>query len=504
MTRSFRLLEASGTFERRDILSSQIDRPRSFLNVEFAQKPDVTALQSWVSVVIGKNGVGKSRLLAGIADIFETLGRGRKRDDELGVSRLAYASDDRLCEIETDSIFRLRGKVDGRRCELTELPLPTKVIALTTTPFDKFRISRSLLGFPRQQHPDLPERYTYLGLRDRFGRASPTAVIFRAIEGLFNASRAEASRRLRIAEVFGFLGYKPHIQVRYEFNTPSMERLKRIVAGDLLKRVEAPGTNSGLWRLEKMLEQDPSLLSQVRSIAEDALHRANGTRFFSLRADFEGYSEDDRFFQKVQLLRRAGLLGMRAAEVERVIDGAVLDLKLASSGELGIVTGFLGLASVIEDGSLIFIDEPEISLHPEWQTRYIDLLLKTFGNFGGCHFALATHSPLILSDIAPENSNVVSLDPNRREAEDAEAFAGRSADYLLVAAFQVPGKNNLYIKQEIIKALRLAANGKAATNEFANILESLVVLLPQMEEDSPVAELIRELQEAAEASMAIQ
>jgi len=262
--------------------------------------------------------------------------------------------------------------------------------------------------------------------------------------------------------------------------------------------------NSGLWRLEKMLEQDPSLLSQVRSIAEDALHRANGTRFFSLRADFEGYSEDDRFFQKVQLLRRAGLLGMRAAEVERVIDGAVLDLKLASSGELGIVTGFLGLASVIEDGSLIFIDEPEISLHPEWQTRYIDLLLKTFGNFGGCYFALATHSPLILSDIAPENSNVVSLDPNRREAEDAEAFAGRSADYLLVAAFQVPGKNNLYIKQEIIKALRLAANGKAATNEFANILEGLVVLLPQMEEDSPVAELIRELQEAAEASMAIQ
>jgi len=389
MTRSFRLLEASGTFERRDILSSQIDRPRSFLNVEFAQKPDVTALQSWVSVVIGKNGVGKSRLLAGIADIFETLGRGRKRDDELGVSRLAYASDDRLCEIETDSIFRLRGKVDGRRCELTELPLPTKVIVLTTTPFDKFRISRSLLGFPRQQHPDLPERYTYLGLRDRFGRASPTAVIFRAIEGLFNALRAEASRRLRIAEVFGFLGYKPHIQVRYEFNTPS-------------------------------------------------------------------------------------------------------------------VTGFLGLASVIEDGSLIFIDEPEISLHPEWQTRYIDLLLKTFGNFGGCYFALATHSPLILSDIAPENSNVVSLDPNRREAEDAEAFAGRSADYLLVAAFQVPGKNNLYIKQEIIKALRLAANGKAATNEFANILESLVVLLPQMEEDSPVAELIRELQETAEASMAIQ
>ena len=66
---------------------------------------------------------------------------------------------------------------------------------------------------------------------------------------------------------------------------------------------------------------------------------------------------------------------------------------------------------------------------------------------------LATHSPLILSDIAPENSNVVSLDPDRREAEDAAEFAGQSADYLLVAAFQVAGKNNLYLKQEVISCL---------------------------------------------------
>jgi predicted ATPase len=456
-----------------------------------------------VSVVIGKNGIGKSRLLAGIADIFETLdsGKSRRRSSDLSVSQLSYAVDGHRCELETEGLSRLSAKIDGRRCELAELPLPNKVIALTTTPFDKFRISRSLLSMPGKDEPDGVERYVYLGLRDRTGRASPTAVIFRALEGMFAASSSEASRRFRISEVFRFLGYEPHMEVRYEFSSTNMRRLEQIVAGDPVEQwIEPVRANNYRSPLVRMLEREPSLLGDMRNIGEEVLGRAKGSRSFSLRADFEGTSVDEIFFQNVQLLRRADLIRMHAIEIERISDGAVLDMRLASSGELGIVTGFLGLASVIEDGSLIFVDEPEISLHPEWQVRYIDLLLKTFGHFSGCHFVLATHSPLILSDITPENSNVVSLDANRREAEDAEAFAGQSYDYLLATAFQVPGKNNLYLKQEIIKALRLAATGNAATDEFASIVAGMVDLLPKMERDSPVARLIRELQAAGKAS----
>lgn len=43
----------------------------------------------------------------------------------------------------------------------------------------------------------------------------------------------------------------------------------------------------------------------------------------------------------------------------------------ASSGELSLIFNLLSIAGEIENESLILIDEPEISLHPEWQSNFI-------------------------------------------------------------------------------------------------------------------------------------
>jgi predicted ATPase len=502
VTGSFRLLQAFGGFRRRDLFGSASDDANPN-DVEFSLDPSAVQPGPWVSVVIGKNGVGKSRLLAGIAEVFDAMYRGRDkiRTEGLSISKVAYLCDGARCEIFTDMDFGLRAMVNGQPCSPFNLPLPSKVIALTTTPFDKFRISRSLLTLPMKEEAISPDqdRYIYLGLRDRTGRASPTAPIYRALEGLFEASTAGEIRRLKIADVFEFLGYQPQVEVRYEFSMSGMKRLNAIVAGqpiDVL--LETTQKRITPHPLERLLSRNPSLVHQLRQVGREALERSQGGRSIVLRADFAAHSADDQFFRKVQLLRRADLVRMRSVEVQRIADQSKFDLRLASSGELGIVTGFLGIASAIEDGSLIFIDEPEISLHPEWQTRYIDLLVRTFGEFDGCHFVLATHSPLILSDIAPKNSNVVLLDANRKEKDDAEQFAGQSSDHLLVTAFQVPGKNNLYLKQELIKALRLAASGKAKTIEFRSVLDPLLDLLPELEEGSAVGKLIAELNAASQ------
>jgi hypothetical protein len=148
------------------------------------------------------------------------------------------------------------------------------------------------------------------------------------------------------------------------------------------------------------------------------------------------------------------------------------------------------------------VDEPEISLHPEWQTKYVELLTSTFAHYRGCHFVLATHSPLILSDINPDASNVVSLDPDRRKAESASDFAGKSYDFLLATAFDEPGNNNMYLKEEIIKALRLAADGKVDSKEFAAALGVLKDMLPKLDQQSPIAQLIGELRDVSELEVA--
>lgn len=499
----FRLLRASGTFERMEEPSN--DRYRradsGLIEVEFAPATQGTT-GSWVSVIIGRNGVGKSRLLAGIAEVFERIDGGMKaaRRGGLSVSQIEYIMNGDHCRIELDGRHHCTATKNGMPCSPIELPLPRKVIALTTTPFDKFRISRSLRRIPDGSPSDDDDRYSYLGLRDGTGRASTTAAIFRALEGLFEASKASDERRLRIADVFEFLGYEPRIEVKYRLQMSRRSQIESLAKG-------APPsdkfTASGrpLRPIDRLWE-DPKELEIVRDIAVEVLQRLDQQKEIALRADFLGHSGDDSFFRRIQRLRRLGLLHMSEVEVERRSDSTVLDLRLASSGELGIVTGFLGLASVIDNDSLVFVDEPEISLHPEWQTNYVELLTNTFRRYLGCHFVLATHSPLILADINPEASNVVSLDPDRRRVEDARDYAGKSYDFLLATAFDEPGKNNLYLKEEIIKALRLAADGEIKSRAFTDTLAILSDSLPKLDQQSPVAQLIKELQAAATVGVA--
>lgn len=498
--RGFRLLRAAGTFEIRDRRSVQrAGHDRSeLLDVEFAPPADGST-GSWVSVVIGRNGVGKSRILAGIAEVFEYLGdRIRLRRDGLAVERIEYMMDDRRCVVEIDGHRVIRTTVNGVEWGPERLPLPEKIIALTTTPFDKFRISRSIQRMQDGEEQSDLDRYAYLGLRDRTGRASTTAAIFRALEGLFEASRSSDERRVRIADVFEFLGYTPRIDVRYEVAAGGgRRRLEQIVSGHPVEGTFDPDLPMRSSRPLDRIRHDKEALGRLQEIGAEVLDRLNDGRGINLHADFEGRSEDDGLFRRIQMLRRVGLIAMKSVIVQRRSDNAQLDLRLASSGELGIVTGFLGVASVIRDNSLVFVDEPEISLHPEWQTRYVELLTNTFGHYRGCHFVLATHSPLILSDINPDASNVVSLDPDRRKAESARAFAGKSYDFLLATAFDEPGNNNMYLKEEIIKALRLAADGKARSEEFATALSGLTDILPRLDQQSPVAKLIGELQDVS-------
>lgn len=49
-------------------------------------------------------------------------------------------------------------------------------------------------------------------------------------------------------------------------------------------------------------------------------------------------------------------------------------------------------------GGIVLIDEPELSLHPIWQVKYIDFLRDIFGEDGkmSVQFVIATHSPYIL------------------------------------------------------------------------------------------------------------
>lgn len=76
--------------------------------------------------------------------------------------------------------------------------------------------------------------------------------------------------------------------------------------------------------------------------------------------------------------------------------GASLDPASLSSGEQHMLVLFYELIfGRFKPGHLILIDEPELSLHPAWQLRFIDDLERV-RSINKVDFVLATHSPQII------------------------------------------------------------------------------------------------------------
>jgi predicted ATP-binding protein involved in virulence len=66
-----------------------------------------------------------------------------------------------------------------------------------------------------------------------------------------------------------------------------------------------------------------------------------------------------------------------------------------SSGEQNQLVMYYDLIFKTDPGTLILIDEPEISLHVVWQRQFLDTILGII-DITGSDFILATHSPQLI------------------------------------------------------------------------------------------------------------
>ena len=87
--------------------------------------------------------------------------------------------------------------------------------------------------------------------------------------------------------------------------------------------------------------------------------------------------------------------------------GNEFDINGLSSGEKQLFIRALSLKFLNANNSIILIDEPEISLHPEWQRK----IIKVYENIGkNNQLIIATHSPHIVADIKAEQLRVIKRD----------------------------------------------------------------------------------------------
>jgi len=107
--------------------------------------------------------------------------------------------------------------------------------------------------------------------------------------------------------------------------------------------------------------------------------------------------------------------------VVKMTDGDKRNISLTglSSGEQHLLVLLGRLIFDTRKGSLVLIDEPEISFHPEWQEGFISIL-NEIKELNGFNVMLATHSPILIGD--NYWGNVIELADQYQEPEKIPSF----------------------------------------------------------------------------------
>lgn len=156
-----------------------------------------------------------------------------------------------------------------------------------------------------------------------------------------------------------------------------------------------------------------------------------------------------------------------------------------SSGEKQIIfrASFLLQNQKILDNPLVFIDEPETSLHPDWQIKilnfYKDILTNQATRQLEAQLFIVTHSPFVLHNTAPSVDKVIILERDEQgniKQKENSKFYNYTSPELIREAFKLPddifnmSKNIIYVegktdKQYIDKTIQIFSLNTANTVE---------------------------------------
>ncbi|TWC64250.1 AAA ATPase-like protein [Burkholderia sp. SJZ115] len=445
---------------RRDFVVLEFETSNSRLQLSEGQQGRGIG-EAHFSILIGPNGVGKSRLLAQVVDHLVALNDMRSRRpiadartftpwlSASGQSLIRYRLDGQECTIET-AHGQVTCEVNGNRAHLDEMPFPKKVIAVAHLPVDRFRFGR----------PDQTEFYAYLGLRQATNLTTTGALESKVIAALMRgAGREGYLERVRHWLTLVQLGQELHVTfggINPElWNCSTWDSFVDTAREVVLRRIGRGRRFSS--QIEKLNNELPSawyFFETVKSLS--AISSESKSRGHQFTFDASSFAKEGaKLAIGLEVVRRwrfvsEALLGLRKAQ-ERI------SFNQLSSGEQQLVGTHFRVQAEMEHGTLVAIDEPEVSLHPSWQTRYVETFRTTLKDFPATHVILGTHSHFMVSDAKPPTSTVVV--PKTGEAMAFEAFRGpvygRSPENVLYRVFGTGAVSNFYVERDLAHALKM-------------------------------------------------
>lgn len=373
--------------------------------------------------IIGANGTGKSYLMGAIASIFADINKakatgnyGNKRfsfdidyefdGDRFNVKNFWEAQGFRLVDANPQHIS-IYAKKNGRPISIDCLDLPQQVIASTMTVTDKF-VARS------------DSFYRYKGIRNEKS-ASTTGtrtIIRKTVDSLMDCMSKKSEFQEELSMLLNNLGLEEHLHVSYGMRYKNIF-LRTDMTSDMLRnlfddwsntfgeRANAPWGYNNYLRLR---ENKQALSAAASFLAKYARQHERGR---SVVVSYDVMTNPIQFREDAEALKVLAQLDLVSfPSINVVKKGLPFIFENSSSGETHLLCQFIGIMADIKHDSLILIDEPENSSHPDWQMNYVDWVKDIFKEYRDCHFVIATHSPLILANMKSAESTIVRLKRN--------------------------------------------------------------------------------------------
>jgi AAA domain, putative AbiEii toxin, Type IV TA system len=169
--------------------------------------------------------------------------------------------------------------------------------------------------------------------------------------------------------------------------------------------------------------------------------------------------------------------------------GKPFGLSDLSSGERQYALAILGFIYCGSERCTFFYDEPENSLHPEWQLSIVkDLAEVAEDLILNATLIIATHSPLIASSV--RNGNVYICDLPAGQAWQRADLFGRASDTVLREQFHLYSARSPEVAGIINKCLGLIARNETEDENFKVAQAELHAMKLDFTPDDPLAEIV--------------
>jgi hypothetical protein len=435
------------------------------------------------TVIIGPNGTRKSLLFNLIIYIFKCI-RDLKENKEIdykkyvkGDFHLIYALENEIYEIvrthssdgKKHNQYAYSFLINKKKTEIKFFELPITIIGNSINITDKF-------PFYKEREFD---RFQYLGIKYNPQSASTKSYIKKTIDFVAKLSFSESFLNGLKLITETFIGKNKTICISYKtvnykrfydgnLNTKILDEFFMDIEKRFKERQKTPpfklNTYHGLKSKEATELQ--TVVDYCNFLANShELLKIEGSSSKLLKFNLSKKEDLDKLKLNGEAINNMYSLNLLYDPKIEIFseDGDEYSLEDSSSGEHNLITSLIGILATIKPDSLLLIDEPEISLHPNWQMKYVSFLKDVLASdiFNTSHILIASHSHFIISDLEGDSSKVIGL--SKGEGIEVIPLAkklntfGWSAEDVLLNIFKVPTTRNYFIAERIGLILKKAA-----------------------------------------------